>query len=193
MSTAYKIIEPPFTLKFREMTKKELKDYFQWFMGILPDRVDELSRAVHETPGFQSWQADTTSISLDLLGDWLASQVETRPRTDEEIREIKRRSKFPIDVPTLELTNKTFSLAMDVGMYISQVFLQNQPSLRWDQQFGNKRFVDYGQPVLIEFISAPFNPVGMMVTLSYGLASKSRTGRGLREIYEIWSKMVRTY
>ena len=191
MSMAYKIIQPPFTLKFREMTRKELKEYYHWFMGILPERVDELARAVRKTSGFESWQADATPASLDLLGEWLAVQVETRPRTEAEIQEIKGRSKFPIDIPTVELTNRTFSLAMDTGMYISQVMLQNNPSLRWDQQFGNKRFIDYGQPVLVEFSTGPFNPVHMMVTLAYGIKSKLRAGRGLRDVYEIWVKMVR--
>jgi hypothetical protein len=35
-----------------------------------------------------------------------------------------------------------------------------------------------------------FNPVGMMVTHAYSLARGSRTGRGLREIYDIWTKEI---
>ena len=50
----YKVIQPPFTLKFREMSRKELTDYFQWLLGILPDRINELSNAVRLTPGFET-------------------------------------------------------------------------------------------------------------------------------------------
>ena len=187
----YKIIQPPFTLKFREMSRAELKDYFRWFMDILPERIGELLGAIRETPNYGAWQADGTPASLDLLGDWLAGQVETRRRTDAELQEIKGRSAYPIDVPDVELTNKTFSLAVDTGMYISQVFLHSHPSLRWSQDFSNKRFVDYGQPVLVEFASAPFNPVRMMVTLAYGLADNTRTGKALSELYGIWATLVR--
>ena len=88
-----------------------------------------------------------------------------------------------------ELTERTISLAMDVGMYLSQVFVRNEPSLRWDQIFGSSRFIDYGQPVLVGFTSkVPFNPVRMVITVAYGLAKGTSDGKRLREIYDIWSK-----
>lgn len=186
----YATIQPPFTLKFREMSKKELKDYFEWFLGMIPQRIIGLAAAVGETPGFETWQPDCTPASLDVLGEWFSAQVETRNRSQEELQEIKDRLVFPMEIPNEELTNRTFSLAMDIGMYISKVFLKNHPTLKWNQSFGNKKHVDYGQPVLVEFGAMAFNPVHMMVTHSYALAKKSRTGRGLREIYDYWSKQV---
>ena len=35
----YQIIQPPFTLKFREMSKEELKEYYKWFMAVMPNRI----------------------------------------------------------------------------------------------------------------------------------------------------------
>jgi len=189
---SYAIIQPPFTLKFREMSNKELKDYFDWFQKVLPQRLDELTRAMRQVSGFDGWQPDLTPASLDLLGDWFASQVGMRSRTHDEVEEIASRSVYPIEIPGEELTNRTFSLAMDIGMYLSQVFLKNHPGLRWEQPFGNKKFVDYGQPVLAGFGAVPFNPVRMLVTFAYGVASKKEGGQGLREIYDIWSKFIRT-
>jgi len=187
----YATIQPPFTLKFREMSKKELKDYFAWFQDVLPQRLDELARAVHGTTGFEAWQLDFTPASLELLGNWFVTQVETRPRTQDEIEEIASRSSFPIEIPGEDLTNRTFSLAMDVGMYLSQVFLKNHTVLRWDQPFGNKKFVDYGQPVLMGFGAVPFNPVRMLMTLSYGVVSKNDSGKSLRDLYDIWAKLIK--
>jgi hypothetical protein len=187
---AYNIIQPPFTLKFREMSKTELKDYFKWFMSIAPERVNELNNAVTQTPGYETWQPDKSPASLEALGEWLAGQVETRPRTEEELNEIMSQSPYPIEVSGNELTNKTFSLAMDTGMYLSQVFLQNHPALRWNQEFGSKKYIDYGQPVLVEF-TTPCNPVRIMVTLAYALVDKTWNARRLREIYDIWEQRVR--
>jgi hypothetical protein len=82
----YSAIQPPFILSFREIPKKELQRYFQWFMDVLPERVDELANAVKETPGFKAWQADYTPASLDTLGNWFAAQVETRPRSQAELQ-----------------------------------------------------------------------------------------------------------
>src|SRR5664279_5964115 len=109
----YEIIQSPFTLKFPEMSKKELKDYFTWLQNILPQRLDELTRAVNQSPGFEDWQPNFTPDSLGPLGNWFAANVETRPRTKDEIKIIEAGSAYPMEVPTQELTNRTFSLAMD--------------------------------------------------------------------------------
>jgi len=174
------------------MPKAELKRYFQWFMDVLPQRVNELTAAVKQMPGFEAWEPDYTPASLDMLGHWFAAQVETRNRTQEEFQKIQNRQVFPMGVPNEELTNRTFSLAMDIGMYLSQVLLKTYSSLKWEQPLGNKRFVDYGQPSLAGFGRVSLNPVGIVVTFAYGLTSKKRTGEGLREIFDIWSKMVQT-
>jgi hypothetical protein len=187
---AYRTTQPPFTLKFWEMSKKELKAYFEWFMAMIPERVGELADAVRHSPGFEDWRPDYTPDSLDALGEWFASQVETRPRTEEELQEIRDSSRVPVDIPREELTNRTFSLAMDVGMYLSQVLVRNHPELRWQQPLGGKTFVDYGQPVLVGSSPIPFNPVRLAVTLAYRFASESRTGGELREVYDIWSKKL---
>jgi len=186
----YATIQPPFTLKFRDMPKKELERYSRWFMDVLPQRVNELAPAVKQTPGFANWQPDCTPASLDTLGEWFAGQVESRSRTQEELLSIQHRLVFPMDIPGEELTNRTFSLAMDIGMYFSQVLLKNYPSLKWEQPLGNKKFADYGQPLLNGFGSVSLNPVRIAVTLAYGLASKNKTGKRLREVYDYWAQRV---
>jgi hypothetical protein len=187
---AYITIQPPFTFQFQEMPKKELERYFQWFMEVLPQRLNELTEEVKQTPGFETWQSDCSPASLDTLGEWFAGQVETRNRAQEEVQAIQNRLLFPIDISGDELTNRTFSLAMDVGMYFSQVLVKDYPSLRWEQPFGNKKFADYGQPLLAGFGAVALNPVRIAVTLAYGLASKNKTGKRLREVYDYWAQRV---
>lgn len=114
----------------------------------------------------------------------------TRPRDEEELQKVASLP-FPSEVPNRELTNRTISLAIDVGMYLSQVFRRSHPSLKWDQVLASKRSIDYGQPVLLGFGRVPLNPVRMMLTLAHGFVDDSRTGKGLREIYDIWSRMVK--
>lgn len=187
---SYATIQPPFTLKLREMSRRELKGYFAWFQRIMPQRLGELARAVEQTPAFEAWRADYTPASLDLLGEWFAIQVEVRRRTTAEMQEIRDSLHFPIEFSDGELTNRTFSLAMDTAMYLSQVLLKCHPALRWDQELGGKSNVDYGQPILVGFGSVPLNPVGLLVTLAYGVANKTRSGNRLRELYEIWAGMI---
>jgi hypothetical protein len=186
----YATIQPPFRLAFREMPKEELNRYFEWFMEVRSKRLNELARAVKQTSGYEEWQPDGTPASLDTLGKWLSEQVDVRARTVKELEKIEGRLVFPMDVSGEELTTRTLSLAMDVGIYLSEVLLKNHPVLQWDQPLGNKKFIDYGQPVLIKFRPGPFNPVRMVVTLAYGLVSKQKTAEGLRNIYDIWSKLI---
>ena len=183
----YKTIEPPFTLKFTEMSKPELRHYYRWLLGMIPIRIGELAVAVKGTPGFESWAADFTPSSLDVLGNWFATQVETRPRSHEEMDELAANFAFPVS--SRVLTNRTISLAVDIGMYLSQLFLRNNSSLRWDQLFRGKTYIDYGQPVLMGFIDkVPRNPIRVITTLAYGLINKTNTDNGLRAIYDSWSR-----
>lgn len=186
----YDNIQPPFTLKFWDMSKSELREYFKWFMNVLPSRIAELARAVTETPGLEHWKPDNTPESLSTLGEWFATQVDTRKRTSEELADLQSSSPFPIEFSDRQLTIRTFSLAVDIGMYFSQVMLANHPSLHWNQPSGSKNFVDYGQPVLVWFGPVELNPIQIMITLAYGLSDGTYGGGRLRALYDIWSKKV---
>jgi hypothetical protein len=199
----YVLIQPPLRMAIRELPKKELKEYFKWFLEVIPGRTAELGKAVQETPGFEAWEPDLTPESLEPLGKWFEGQVERRPRTPEEIEKIEQKIKaglgskpMPIVVSDKELTYRTLSLAMDVGMYFCQVLQKNVPGLRWEQPLGSKNFIDYGQPVLMGFKSslAPFNGPRMIQGLAYGIAGQkvydvlnAETARRIRDIYDRWS------
>lgn len=190
-TTSYNLIQPPFSsLKFRDMPKKELKDYFHWFHKEVPHRIEELSSAVNLSPGFEAWRPTYAPDSLDALGCWFATQVKTRQHTPEEL------SKLPSHVREYmtggELTDRTISLAIDLAMYLSQILLRNSRSLSWDQPFGSRRFIDYGQPVLVGFTNGvPVNPVRAVIGLAYGIVEKTKSGKGLRDIYDSCMKKVK--
>lgn len=190
----YKIISPPFTLKFREMSKEELKAYYKWYIDQIPERINILTKAVNSTSGYENWRPDYTPESLGKLGEWFAEKVETRERTDEEMNELiaKAPASLPgIEYPKRELTNKTFSLAIDIGMYLSQVFLKNIPSLKWQHiTKGSKNYIDYGRPVIARFGNLVFEPTHMMVVQAYSLADKTWGGSSLRKLFETWREMA---
>lgn len=188
----YKIVSPPFTLEFREMTKKELKAYYEWFMSVMPGRIEMLIETVRSTSTFQEWIPDYSPDSLQDLGRWFVLNVQTRKRTAEDKERIYGRAPKwfqNIEVSDYELTNRTFSLAIDIGMYMSQVFLKNNPSLKWRHCM--QQTIDYGQPVIAGFGKLDFNPVQMIVTHAYAIARRTRNADGLRELYNIWTKLIR--
>lgn len=171
----YEIIQLPFEKNLRDMSKIELKQYFQWFVDIIPLRIGVLTEAVRETPGFGSWPADNTPSSLSQLGHWFASHVETRHLSEAELEEERAKQTFPIDVPEETPTHKTLSLAVDVGMYLGRVFLTNEPSVRWSQQISDKKFAYYGQPLLIGLV--PFRSIPAVRPWCWRMASSIRRKR----------------
>lgn len=185
----YEPIRIPFDLNFDQKSKKELKPYFTWFTSIFGERVDALTNLVKSTPGFEDWNPDFRPESLNTLGRWLADNVETRERTREEKMQIyeKAPSWFKaVSIGSKELTNTTVLLAVDVAIYLSQVFLKNNEALFWDQHLARKNDVDYGHAVLRGFGNLHLNPIRMAIALAYGIAHGWRTADGLREIYDIW-------
>jgi hypothetical protein len=182
---SYEILRPPFTLDFRNMSKDELRRYRDWFLATIPERVRQLERVVRGSPGFESWDADSSLGSLDALGEWYLAQVDRRPHTKDELERLRRQLPDWIDLPLDELTNRTFSLAFDVAAYFTQVLLHNIPDLRWEQNRRAKMSADYGQPVLVGAGPVPLNAVRIMITLAYG--AKGHTGQRLGELYRIWA------
>jgi hypothetical protein len=187
----YSVVRPPFEKDFQEMTPDELESYFNWFLESVPERLREITEEIHRTPGFESWVADCSPASLDLLGQWYASHVERRPTTPREMAQMREglRGEMPESIlPTERLTDRTYSLAFDVGTYLSQVFLKNRPGVSWQQVRVDKEMNDYGQPVLIGLGPRPCSPLLLATVLAHGLAKKTKKPERLRELYEIWSQ-----
>jgi hypothetical protein len=188
---AYSIIQPPFTLKFREMSARELNGYRGWFLEAIPSRISELQSAMNSSQeGFGSWNPDYSVSSIDVLGIWLSHQVERRLRTPEEIAEIKGKTPFNFDVSAHELTNRTFSLAMDSGMYFGETLRYHYPHLEWQQPRKSKRDIHYGRMVLSGFGRTVLNPVHFCVIFCYGVAKGLRTADRFSEIFERWSRLA---
>ena len=142
----YTIVQSRCRLKFSEMPRKDLRDYCRRFQEMLPPRIEELTKAVNSFDDFETWGPEFSPVSLSSLDDCLATQVQTRAQ--EELQKIRSGSRHPIPIENWSLTDRTISLAMDIGMYL-QALLTNHLSLKWGQPFGGKNFIDYGQPVLV--------------------------------------------
>lgn len=185
----YSLIEPPFNLQFRDMAKKDLVAYAAWFHNSAPERIGVLTKAVNCTSGYENWESNATPESLDELGQWFEGQAETRKRGREEVENIRSKLMIPVDIPDEELADRTLSLAMDISMYFARVVLKNLPGTYWDQPLKNKKFVDYGHPVIMGFGAVPLNPVRVIITNAYKAAGKQRVD--LRRLYDTWARMKR--
>ena len=189
----YRPVNPPFERPFKEMSKKELRAYFEWFLSSISERMKELTAEVRRTVGYEHWEPDCSPTSLDTLGTWYASQVEQRPLTAEEMAEARaalpeKYSFLEAELPTATLTYRSLSLAFDIGVYLSQVLLRNCDALSWQQVTSGKTYNDYGQPVLVGLERRRCSPLLLSVVLAEGLAEGTKTAESLCELYDIWSR-----
>jgi hypothetical protein len=65
---------------------------------MIPLRIEELTKAVNSSDDFETWRPEFSPVSLSSLDDWLATQVQTRHRAQEELQKITSGSRHPIPI-----------------------------------------------------------------------------------------------
>jgi hypothetical protein len=175
---------------YQNATVAELKNYLTSFIEAIPERVNLLIKSVHETNGYEDWQADFTRHSLIRLNEWYASKVETRPRTEEEIQRIKNSVPFEIDIPKYDLSYSTFEIAFYVAVYFSQAMIKQFSALNWHIITKDKRNINYGQPVIGMFGSMYFNPILIMTNIAYDFAKNTVSENKLIKMFDIWTQKL---
>jgi hypothetical protein len=200
MKDSYEIIKPPFTLHLQEMNKREIGEYCTWYIEQIPVRIVILQQTVNHSHDYRDWEANYSPESLDSLGEWFVAQIESRDLDEGEIKDtLSNAPKWfsQIEYPKQKLTNRTFSIAFDVGMYISQVFIRNARSIKWKcMKTVSKNNIHYGQPVLEGFDGPKgnkglyFNPSYMIIVLANGIRFNEKTGKHLKILYDKWIEYI---
>jgi len=186
----YDIIQPPFkTLDTTELSRTEIRDQYEWFVRVIPERIEVLEQTVISTKGYEEWRASYLPGSLPQLSAWFTGNVSTRPRTHEEKVTLCAGGLpwfGPEALADWGLTRRTLSLCVDIGMYLGEVLIRNFPELKWRLlSTGSKRYVDYGRPVIGPLKVYDFNPVRGVVMMAYGVARRGYVSGGLEGLCDI--------
>jgi hypothetical protein len=176
---------PPLDKPLDRATTAELRTYAEWFIGAIPGRLTQLASAVNSSNGDLTWQADRSETSLDELGRWLCRHVETRVKTSAEREHAQALLSRFGEPSATELTDRTVSLSLDVGMYFGEVLLAQRPGLVWTQEVTSRRSVDYGHMV-IRVADVPLNPVRVALNIAYSVAKGADASAKLRSVYSHW-------
>lgn len=188
----YNVIDNlPIDYEFGTKSQKELKLYRNWFLENKEKRISELSEAVNSSKNFENWTPDFTSDSLKELGVWLKQNVEIEKIPEDEYKE--KRAKIPdyIELNDWDLTIKTRSLLVDIGIYLGEVFIHTYPNLQWEQYFSKVKNDNNQGHMIINLGKKKLNPIWIMYILGLELADNSEDKCGLYNIFKIWSKYVK--
>lgn len=148
---SYPRITMPYNKFFHELTKMEAEKTFQWFLNVIPERVETLEINVRRT--FPDWNADKSCDSLQVLGKWMNANIVWLKLSDEERKKILQKN--DLTGITAELMNeREFKISpessyirFDATIYLGETIREKISDLEWQQE-KYKRARSYNQPIL---------------------------------------------
>ena len=188
----YNIIDNlPFGYDFSKHSIKELRQYRTWFFDTKQSRLDELNALICRTPGYADWKMDYSEESLFQLGEFLKHVVEIRPLSPEVYKQRRESTSYYIDVSDWELTPRTISILIDLGMYVGDVLIKNHPGLKWIQYPGRGKIdANYGHMVILINTNNWVNPTRAMYITGLKVAKGTFTQEWFINSYNFWSDSV---
>lgn len=136
---------------FFELTPKQAKEYFKWYMEEIPHRITLLWNYIYQDcPEIKAF--DYSPESLIPIWEWYEAKIMQVPMTAKEIE--SRVRVFPkyleseIRKNTQKYTDETLSLALDISIYLGEVIIKNYPHLRWNYRTRPKREISVYRPVI---------------------------------------------
>jgi len=166
----YKLFIPPnnyFAKEPREWSKKEVKDYSDWFLKAKPERVTNFRAVmeIHEDPlSEDDWEALSNRFYEMVVGAEFSKEEDyTDPLTGA-----KRNNRI--------FTNQGFALAADMGLFLFDVIERHSDKkLEWSIGKGPKGYVSHNQPVVIDNDSDQLDPVEIGITTTLAIINGNTT------------------
>lgn len=176
----YKTIEDlPIDYDFSNKSNKQLKLYEKWFNNNKQYRINNLTEYVHSSVDFQDWKSDFSISSLKDLDSWFKKNIETQEISENDYKKLREETPDWINLDKKELTIKTKSIIVDVGIYLGEVFSRNN-NINWTQYLSGKDN-NKGHMVL-KLKSINFNPIWVTYILSTKIAfSDNRYSTPIKE------------
>lgn len=174
---------------FFELTARQAKEYFNWYMEQIPNRItllwEYMKQECPETEPF-----DYSPESLIPLWEWYETQIQQVPMTAKEIE--SRVKIFPkyleseIRKNTNKFTDETLSLALDMSIYLGEIVVKNHPHLCWNYRTRPKREFSVYRPVIDGLNNKmTFEPSQVLFVLMLK-SSKEQDKMRLYHLYRHW-------
>jgi len=162
----------PIDKPFADLSKKEAKDYFAWFVSHLDERCGYLRGKVSSGLGIPANRVDYSLDSLKLVWKWFLQVAEVSKTPKDVLRALEKSMagqpksfiEHMIKQSSEELSVFTEYVLRDIGMYIGKLFLTNYPCLRWTIKHTPKSYVHVNVPLIVGFVDddesypEPFHP-----------------------------------
>lgn len=195
----YSILIPPIKKPFEKFSLIDTKNYFEWYLNQIDDRVHYLQEYSHVSLNY-------SVESLVYIWEWFLSVAEIEKTPKKKMKEIKKELKGqPKDIISniLNEQSKQFSLETeyiirDIAMYFGEVYVQNNSSISWGYHTDVKRDSFANMPLLTGFedrdfnppFKAMFEPIFIVRGLACNIFDNDQKKEDLLDMYKIWQSMV---
>ena len=191
----YEILIPPLTKPFDQLTKKEVQQFFDWYMAAMDDRIAYLKIA-------SGLELDYSPGSLIPLWKWFLNKAEIESTPQASLQELEaqlRSTKSPFIKEVLadhakQLSLETEYILHDIARYFGEVFVKNHPFIHWGFYTTPKREMNVNQPVLMGFPNkifpekkgVPLSALHIVRVRALRLLSNEASKYDLYDLYHIW-------
>lgn len=197
LSGKYQLADFPFKKAYIDLTKKEAKITFDWFLAEKDNRMRILHDAVESEAHDVAKQMDFSPESLVPVAEWLIHHVHTMDKTPEAIEREKANIRHPFFkmiadriVTKWTWTPETFSLYFDVGIYLGEVFRKRFKDMEWT--YDTVRTVFMNMPCLTGY-RIPVVPENFVGVVGSSVQRNEINPKALKNVFDVWSQLILFY
>jgi hypothetical protein len=189
----YPSIGKPFEFNnFDNLTKKQAKEYFEWYIGKIDERMNLLENYIKTTDD-SNVVFDYSVESLITVWKWYENNISFEKRPEEEYRkEVESRPYWMKEfISEEEMSVETTRFAMDVAIYFAQVFIKHNPSVHWGYFTKPKSKFSVNRPVLLGFIKGKVLDPRNLVVVATLKSEEEKSPYRLYSLYPVWIKYIK--
>lgn len=188
----YELMIPPFEYQgYKELKKKQVEEYFQWYIKQTEHRVEVLGKFL-KIQGEQI-ELDYSVESLISVWRWYEKNIIIENKTEEEYK--REKEKYPEwmknEISDRKISMDTYKYGMDVAIYFAEVIIRNSSEkIYWGYFTKPKNRMSVNQPVLLGFNGdMDLNPRLVVVNCTRQ-SSREKQETRLYEMYKKWMAFI---
>ncbi len=170
---------PPIEKPICMFSKSEARQFFDWHMQSIPDRIKYLCQLWKLPPYTDSAAYHWNTLHLFKIWKWFlrTAEIERDPETGKQ--------RFSV---------KTQYILRDIGMYLGEMFVSMLPGLKWDYYTALKSDIFVNEPVISGFVDASYNPpfhfrfepINMVNVKALKLLDRMQSSTDLYDLFWHW-------
>ncbi len=190
----YSLMTPPFQVRnFDEMSEKDAKEHYEWYLSEISNRLNLLEKAVNVLKPYQQVKLDFSKDSLIDLWGWYIDNVQIVQKSEEEYQN-ELVSANPVTrefIQKDEIATGWLSIAMDISIYFAECLVKNNKVLNWGLVTKPKSLACVNKPVIVGFKNnMKLDATNIIFVQTRKILKGVRKRDALLQLYDNWASQV---